>query len=121
MWHALISPVRVGHCNELRGIRLSCVAVHSEASCSVVVRRLKEWLDSLKNGQMVNVGVFEIVAEEHDVDIYVLEAQMNTHTRENVLHAVRYSAWEGELLLPARFFGGVSFPTVTVHLRCNML
>ena len=63
-----------------------------------MVRRLKEWLDSFRDGQMVNVGVFEMVAEEHDVDIYVLEAQINTETHESVLHAVRYSAGGGELL-----------------------
>ena len=71
---------------------LFSVAVHSEGLFSVVVRRLKEWHDSLKDGQIVNVGVFEMVAEEHDVDIYVLEAQMLKETRESVLHAVRYQS-----------------------------
>ena len=62
---------------------------------NVVVCRLKEWMDSLRGGQPVNVSLFEMVAEEHNVDIYVLQPEVNRQTRQGFLHALRFSAVEG--------------------------
>lgn len=42
--------------------------------------RLKEWCASLQDRQPVNVGLFDMVAEKHDVDIYTLEPQWNPST-----------------------------------------
>ena len=45
--------------------------------------RLREWSASLQDGLPVNVGLFDMVAEEHDVDINTLEPQRN-HRRARV-------------------------------------
>ena len=45
----------------------------------------------------MNVGLFDMVAEEHDVDVYVLQPRRNPQTRESFLHAVRFLGVEGVL------------------------
>ena len=46
--------------------------------------RLREWSASLQDGLPVNVGLFDMVAEEHVVDIYTLEPQRNPSMCESL-------------------------------------
>ena len=52
----------------------------------VVLFGLKEWRPLLE-GQAVIMGVFNVRAEQHDVDIHVLKPQLNPATYEIFLHA----------------------------------
>ncbi|CAK0787947.1 hypothetical protein CVIRNUC_011169 [Coccomyxa viridis] len=79
----------------LRGRVQSMLARAEEAGALVGDKNtLKEWMDSLRGGQPVNVSLFEMVAEEHNVDIYVLQPEVNRQTRQGFLHALRFSAVE---------------------------
>ena len=74
---------------------LSCTHVDRMGQFVDVLRSLGEWLDGLRNNKAVSVGLFDMVAEDHGVDIYVLQPSRNTETHESFLHAVRFSAGEG--------------------------
>ncbi len=43
----------------------------------------------------MNVDVFDMVAEDHKVDVYTLEPQLNEVTKESCLHAVHFPTKEG--------------------------
>ena len=70
---------------------------HGMPEAWVSLYRLKGWSESLKLGEPVNVGLFDLVAEQHGVDIYTLEPQINVVTKESWLQpeAVHFPREEG--------------------------
>ena len=49
---------------------------------------MEDWEKTLKHGEPVNVSLFDLVADIHDVDVYTLEPQRHGHTDWVVYNAL---------------------------------
>ena len=51
--------------------------------------------ETLKDREPVNVSLFDLVADIHDVDVYTLEPQRLAVTGKGYLHAIRFTSEKG--------------------------
>ena len=56
---------------------------------------MDNWEKTLKDGEPVNVNVFELVADIHEADIYILEPQRHAVTGKGYLQASCFPSEKG--------------------------
>ena len=53
---------------------------------------MEDWEKTLKDGESVNVSLFDLVADIHNVDVYTLEPQRYAVTGRGHLQASRFTS-----------------------------